>query len=91
MPTHGHFPLSKGESDFTFQRSVKKTVVEHLGQFDFLHSRKNVVMLGRPGPARPTKRSGSRACLAGQRVAFATTTSATKEPRLAAACLDLAI
>jgi len=23
--------------DFTFQRSVKKTVIEHLGQLDFLH------------------------------------------------------
>ena len=34
--------------DFTFQRSVKKTVIEHLGQLDFLHARENVVLLGPP-------------------------------------------
>jgi DNA replication protein DnaC len=39
------------EFDFTFQRSVKKTVVEHLGQLDFLHARENVILLGPPGPA----------------------------------------
>ena len=38
------------EFDFTFQRSVKKTIVEHLGQLDFLHARENVVLLGPPGP-----------------------------------------
>jgi DNA replication protein DnaC len=38
------------EFDFTFQRSVKKTVVEHLGQLDFLHGRENVILLGPPGP-----------------------------------------
>jgi DNA replication protein DnaC len=37
------------EFDFTFQRSVKKTIVEHLGQLDFLHSRENVILLGPPG------------------------------------------
>jgi DNA replication protein DnaC len=36
------------EFDFTFQRSVKRQVVEHLGQLDFLHSRENVVLLGPP-------------------------------------------
>ena len=32
------FPARKTleEFDFTFQRSVKKTVIEHLGQLDFL-------------------------------------------------------
>ena len=39
------------EFDFTFQRSVKKTVVEHLGQLDFLHARENVILLG-PRPTR---------------------------------------
>ena len=34
------------EFDFTFQRSVKKTVI---GQLDFLHARENVVLLGPPG------------------------------------------
>jgi len=46
------FPQRKTleEFDFTFQRSVKKAVVEHLGQLDFLHARENVVLLGPPGP-----------------------------------------
>src|SRR4051794_322483 len=46
-----HFPARKTleEFDFTFQRSVKRQVVEHLGQLDFLHGRENVVLLGPPG------------------------------------------
>ena len=44
------------EFDFTFQRSVKRQVVEHLGQLDFLHAHENVVLLGRPAPARPIVR-----------------------------------
>jgi hypothetical protein len=46
------FPARKTleEFDFTFQRSVRKTVVEHLGQLDFLHSRENVILLGPPTP-----------------------------------------
>ena len=46
------FPARKTleEFDFSFQRSVKKTVVEHLGQLDFLHGRDNVLLLGPPGP-----------------------------------------
>ena len=45
------FPSRKTleEFDFTFQRSVKKTVVEHLGQLDFLHAKGNVILLGPPG------------------------------------------
>ncbi|MEO8965938.1 MAG: ATP-binding protein [Solirubrobacteraceae bacterium] len=45
------FPARKTleEFDFTFQRSVKKTVIEHLGQLDFLHARENVILLGPPG------------------------------------------
>jgi DNA replication protein DnaC len=64
------------EFDFSFQRSVKKTVVEHLGQLDFLHARENVVMLGPPGTGKThlAIALGVRACLAGQRVAFATAT-----------------
>ena len=44
------FPARKTleEFNFTFQRSVKKTVVEHLGQLDFLHARENVILLGPP-------------------------------------------
>jgi DNA replication protein DnaC len=64
------------EFDFTFQRSVRKAVVEHLGQLDFLHSRENVVLLGPPGTGKThlAIAIGIRACLAGQRVAFATAT-----------------
>src|SRR5919197_4166847 len=64
------------EFDFTFQRSVKKAVVEHLGQLDFLHAKENVVMLGPPGTGKThlSIAIGIRACLAGHRVAFATAT-----------------
>jgi DNA replication protein DnaC len=72
------FPARKTleEFDFTFQRSVKKPVVEHLGQLDFLHGRENVVLLGPPGTGKThlAIALGIRACLAGQRVAFATAT-----------------
>ncbi|HTQ67505.1 MAG TPA: ATP-binding protein [Solirubrobacteraceae bacterium] len=56
------FPARKTleEFDFTFQRSMKKQVIGHLAELDFLHARKNVVLLGPPGPARPTWRSHSR-------------------------------
>jgi DNA replication protein DnaC len=72
------FPARKTleEFDFTFQRSVKRTVVEHLGQLDFLHGKDNVIMLGPPGTGKThlSIAIGIRACLAGQRVAFATAT-----------------
>jgi DNA replication protein DnaC len=46
------FPQHKTleEFDFSFQRSLKKQDVLHLGQLDFLHGRENVVLLGPPGP-----------------------------------------
>jgi DNA replication protein DnaC len=72
------FPARKTleEFDFSFQRSVKKQVVEHLGQLDFLHARENVVLLGPPGTGKThlAIALGVRACLSGQRVAFATAT-----------------
>ena len=72
------FPARKTleEFDFSFQRSVRKQIVEHLGQLDFLHSKENVVMLGPPGTGKSHLATaiGIRACLAGQRVAFATAT-----------------
>jgi DNA replication protein DnaC len=72
------FPARKTleEFDFTFQRSVKKPVVEHLGQLDFLHARENVILLGPPGSGKThlAIALSIRACLAGQRVAFATAT-----------------
>jgi DNA replication protein DnaC len=72
------FPQRKTleEFDFSFQRSVKKQVVEHLGQLDFLHAKENVVLLGPPGTGKThlAIAVGIRACLAGQRVAFGTAT-----------------
>src|SRR5580692_778107 len=72
------FPARKTleEFDFTFQRSIKKQVIEHLGQLDFLHVRENVVLLGPPGTGKThlAVALGIRACLAGQRVIFRTAT-----------------
>ncbi len=53
------FPARKTleEFDFSFQRSVQKTLVLHLGQLDFLTAKDNVVLLSaRPAPARRTVR-----------------------------------
>jgi DNA replication protein DnaC len=72
------FPARKTleEFDFTFQRSVKKAIVEHLGQLDFLHGKQNVILLGPPGTGKThlAIALSIRACLAGQRVQFATAT-----------------
>jgi DNA replication protein DnaC len=72
------FPARKTleEFDFSFQRSIRKTLVLHLGQLDFLHARDNVVLLGPPGTGKShlAIALGIRACLAGQRVLFATAT-----------------
>ena len=72
------FPARKTleEFDFSFQRSIKKTLVLHLGQLDFLHARENIVLLGPPGTGKShlAIALGIRACLAGQRVLFATAT-----------------
>src|SRR6202049_1508968 len=68
------FPARKTleEFDFSFQRSVKKTVIEHLGQLDFLHARENVILLGPPGTGQTHLATalGIRACIAGHRVTF---------------------
>ena len=72
------FPARKTleEFDFTFQRSARRQVVEHLGQLDFLHARENVVLLGPPGTGKShlAIAISIRACLTGHRVAFATAT-----------------
>ena len=72
------FPARKTleEFDFTFQRSVRRQVIEHLGQLDFLHAKENVLMLGPPGTGKThlAIALSLRACLAGHRVAFATAT-----------------
>jgi DNA replication protein DnaC len=48
------FPARKTleEFDFTFQRSIKKQVIEHLGQLDFLHGKENVILLSPPGTGK---------------------------------------
>ena len=75
---HARFPARKTleEFDFSFQRSVKKTVIEHLGQLDFLHAKECIVALGPPGTGKThlAIALGMRACLAGHRVRFATAT-----------------
>jgi len=72
------FPARKTleEFDFSFQRSLQKTLVLHLGQLDFLEARDNVVLLGPPGTGKThvAIALGIRACLAGHRVLFATAT-----------------
>jgi DNA replication protein DnaC len=95
------FPARKTleEFDFSFQRSVKKAVIEHLGQLDFLHARDCVVALGPPGTGKThlAIALGIRACLAGHRVRFATATEwvarlaeAKRERRLADELRNLA-
>src|SRR3990170_1842624 len=72
------FPARKTleEFDFSFQRSVQKTLVLHLGQLDFLAAKENVVLLGPPGTGKShlAIALSIRACLQGQRVLFATAT-----------------
>jgi DNA replication protein DnaC len=72
------FPQRKTleEFDFSFQRSVRKQVIEHLGQLDFLHAKESIVALGPPGTGKThlAIALGIRACLAGHRVRFATAT-----------------
>jgi DNA replication protein DnaC len=72
------FPAYKTleEFDFSFQRSLKKQDVLHLGQLDFLLGKENVVLLGPPGTGKThlAIALSIRACLAGQRVAFRTAT-----------------
>lgn len=84
------FPARKTleDFDFTFQRSIKRTVVEHLGQLDFLHSKSSIVALGPPGAGKThlAIAIGIRACLSGHRVQFATATQWVA--RLAAAKRD---
>ena len=70
------FPARKTLEDFDFdhQRSVRRDVIAHLGQLDFVDARDNVVFLGPPGTGKThlSIALGVRACLAGHRVAFAT-------------------
>src|SRR5918992_4156965 len=60
--------------DFSYQRSVRKEVVVHLGTLDFVEARDNVIFLGPPGTGKShlAIALGIRACQAGHRVAFGT-------------------
>ncbi len=76
---HARFPARKtlGGVRLHFPaQSVKKTVIEHLGQFDFLHAKECIVALGPPGTGKThlAIAFGIRACLAGHRVRFQTAT-----------------
>jgi hypothetical protein len=56
------FPARKTleEFDFTFQTSLPRETVLHLGQLDFLAGKENIVLCSAPqGPARRTSRSRS--------------------------------
>ena len=72
------FPARKTleEFDFSFQTSIRREQVLHLGQLDFLAGRENLVLLGPPGTGKShlAIAIGIRACLAGHRVAFRTAT-----------------
>jgi DNA replication protein DnaC len=70
------FPTTRHSKDFDFsyQRSIRKDVVAHLGMLDFVVAKDNVIFLGPPGTGKthlPTA-LGIRSCQAGHRVAFAT-------------------
>jgi DNA replication protein DnaC len=45
------------EFDFAFQATIPRNTVLHLGQFDFLAGKENVVLLGPPGTGKTTSRS----------------------------------
>jgi DNA replication protein DnaC len=70
------FPARKTleDFDFSFQRSLKRDVIAHLGTLDFIAEQANVVFLGPPGTGKTHLAIGIsiRACQAGHRVAFAT-------------------
>src|SRR3954453_8258687 len=70
------FPARKTleDFDFSFQRSIKRDVISHLGTLDFTAEANNIVFLGPPGTGKTHLAIGLgiRACQAGHRVAFAT-------------------
>jgi DNA replication protein DnaC len=70
------FPARKTLEDFdySFQRSLKRDQVAHLGTLDFIAEQSNIVFLGPPGTGKTHLATGIgiRACQAGHRVSFAT-------------------
>ncbi len=70
------FPQIKtlDDFDFSFQRSIDRKAISHLGQLDFLIEAKNVVFLGPPGTGKThiSIALGVQAARRGHRVSFAT-------------------
>lgn len=52
------FPGRKSLEDFDYDhaRGLKRELIAHLGTLDFVTAKDNVLLLGPPGPARPTSR-----------------------------------
>ena len=71
------FPARKSleEFDFDHARGLKRDLIAHLGTLDFVTARENVIFLGPPGTGKTHLAIGLgiRACQAGHRVLFATT------------------
>jgi DNA replication protein DnaC len=71
-----HFPQIKTleDFDFSYQRSIRKEIVAHLGALDLVEAKDNVIFLGPPGTGKSHLAIALdiRACQAGHRVAFAT-------------------
>nr|WP_269466375.1 ATP-binding protein [Tessaracoccus flavescens] len=57
-----HFPQVKTMQDFVFDHipAATRDVIAHLATGTFIAKRENVVLLGPPGPGRPTSQSPSR-------------------------------